>query len=173
MIIERATKADARAIAIVHVLAWHETYRGLMPDAVLASLDPREREAMWHRVIGGQDGVFVLRDGPRIAGFAAAGPNRDANLPQAGMIGSIYLLSQAQRRGHGRRLMGTLARHLLATGLTDVVLWVAADNHGARYFYESLGGTAVSELIEEHQGWRLPCIAYAWTDLVELSRHAP
>jgi GNAT superfamily N-acetyltransferase len=168
VIIAPATEADAFAIGAVHVLAWHETYRGVVPDAVLASLDPRERGATWLRVSATQGGVFVLREGTRIVGFGAAGPNRDKELAYGGMFNTLYLLSHVQRRGHGRRLMATMARHLLDTGFTDAALWVALANTGACRFYERLGGQIVAHATEQHEGWQMECAAYAWTDLSSL-----
>lgn len=173
MMIAPATPADARAIGIVHVLAWHESYRGMMPDQVLASLNPAERAAMWERVITRQGGVFVLRDGAGIVGFGAAGPNRDSSLTHAGMINTLYVLSGAQRLGHGRRLMAALTRHLLDTGLPDAVLWVAEANDPARRFYERLGGTIVGHATELHEGWDMKCVAYGWDDLTGLAEAAP
>ncbi len=166
--ISLATEAASFAIGAVHVLAWHETYRGIVPDAVLASLNPRERGALWARVNAAQGGVFVLREGTRIVGFGAAGPNRDKELPQGGMFNALYLLRHAQRHGHGTRMISRLARHLLDTGSTDAVLWVAAANHGACRFHERLGGQIVAHATEQHEGWQMECVAYAWTDLTTL-----
>jgi len=168
MIIAPAAAADAHAIGVVHVLSWHETYRGVMPDQVLASLNPRERAAMWQRVITTQGGVFVLREGARIVGFGAAGRNRDDSLPHAGMFNTLYLLSHAQRQGHGRRLMAAMARHLLDTGLPDAVLWVAEANAPARRFYQGLGGVIVGHATELHEGWDMKCVAYGWDELTGL-----
>ena len=38
-VIREATPEDARAIATVHVASWRTTYRGLLRDAYLDSLD--------------------------------------------------------------------------------------------------------------------------------------
>ena len=168
MIIQAATEADARAIGIVHVLAWHETYRGIVPDEVLAGLDPAARAERWHRVISTEGGVFVLRDGKRVLGFAAAGPNRDEALPQLGEIYTIYLLSEAQRRGHGQRLMAAMAADLRAREIGSAALWVAGANTAACRFYEKLGGVVVGERTEQRGAWTLPCVAYGWDDLAGL-----
>lgn len=162
--IAAATVTDARAIGIVHVLAWHETYRGIVPDDILAGLDPAARAERWHRVISTEGGVFVLRDGKRILGFAAAGPNRDEALPQQGEIYTIYLLSEAQRQGHGRRLMAAMATDLLARDIGSVALWVAGANTAACRFYERLGGVMIAERTEQRGTWSLPCVAYGWHD---------
>ena len=42
-----ATEADAANLAQVHVQAWREAYAGMIPDAVLAALNPAQRAAMW------------------------------------------------------------------------------------------------------------------------------
>ena len=43
--VRRAEAGDARQMARVHVLTWQQTYRGLMPDAVLDDPDlPGTRE---------------------------------------------------------------------------------------------------------------------------------
>ncbi len=165
MIVAPATVEDARAIGIVHVLAWHETYRGIVPDEVLASLNPSERAGMWQRVIAGQGGVFVLREGARVVGFGSSGPNRDDSFTYAGMFNTLYLLGHAQRLGHGRRLMAAMARHLLAIGRTDAVVWVAEANQAACRFYERLGGTLAGRATELHEGWDMACVAYGWDDL--------
>jgi ribosomal protein S18 acetylase RimI-like enzyme len=173
MIIEAATEADARAIGVVHVLAWHETYRGIVPDSVLASLNPAARAERWLRVIGTEGGVFVLRAGPRIVGFAAAGPNRDEQLPQQGEIYTLYLLSEAQRQGHGRRLMSAMAADLRRREINSVALWVAEANLGACRFFETLGGTILGHNIEKRGTWTLPCVAYGWDDRAGLIQERP
>ena len=173
MIIEAATEADARAIGIVHVLAWHETYRGIVPDSVLASLNPAARAERWLRVISTEGGVFVLRHGKRIVGFAASGPNRDETLSQQGEIYTLYLLSEAQRRGHGRRLMSAMATDLRRREINSAALWVAEANIGACRFYEALGGTILGHNIEKRGTWTLPCVAYGWDDLAGLIQDLP
>src|SRR5437870_7004792 len=55
--IRDATRADARAIAEIHVAAWRAAYRGLIPDDYLASLSVEKRTAFWETIIG--------RPGPR------------------------------------------------------------------------------------------------------------
>ncbi len=171
--IAAATPEDARAIGIVHVLAWHETYRGLLPDQVLASLDPRERQAMWTRVIASQGGVFVLRDGARVVGFGSCGPNRDDSFTYAGMFSTLYLLGPIKRQGHGRRLMQVMARHLLATGRPDAVVWSAEANTAACRLYERLGGVPAGRATELHEGWDMACVAYGWDDLRVITEPGP
>jgi GNAT superfamily N-acetyltransferase len=50
--IRRATAADARAIAGVHVASWRVGYRGLVSQQKLDRLDVDEREQRWKEWIG-------------------------------------------------------------------------------------------------------------------------
>lgn len=162
-----ATPADVPALADVHVLAWRETYPGIMAPEVLNGLDPAERAAMWGQRIAGGGRVLLAEDAVGIAGFGDCGPRRDAPLPFAGEILAIYMLRRAQRHGVGRRLMAAMAEQLATAGLGSMALWVAAPNEPARRFYEALGGRVVGHRHGMKQGWPAE-IAYGWDDLTAL-----
>ena len=51
MPIRDATPADIPAIARIHVDSWRTTYRGLMPDDLLAGLSYERRERQWAQAI--------------------------------------------------------------------------------------------------------------------------
>lgn len=81
MLIRPARPEDALAIGHVHVDSWRTTYRGLLPDSVLASLSVEQRAATWRQAIDAalkdESRSFVqvaddLANG--IVGFASAGP---------------------------------------------------------------------------------------------------
>jgi len=108
MEIRPATPDDARVIANVHVEAWRTTYRGLLPDDVLAQLSVERRAEGWRQAaaLTGQTGrsLFVAQEGTRILGFAAGGPERTRDPLYTGELYAIYILESYQRRGIGRLL---------------------------------------------------------------------
>ncbi len=165
-----ATQADVLPLASAHVQAWRETYKGIVPDHVLAALDPAKRAARWRGRVEGGGTVRLGVDAEGIAGFADAGAQRDASLPFAGEIYAIYVLRRAQRRGLGRRLMGAMAHQLGAAGFPGASLWVAAANAPARRFYEALDGRLVGQRTETPrtetpEDWQVETVAYGWDDL--------
>ena len=169
--IREAQPEDAAGIARVHVDSWRTTYRGLIPDAHLASLSYERREAMWRRLI--QEAaptytVFVAEGSAgEIVGFADAGPERSGDPVYAGELPAIYLLEAYQHRGIGRQLMRAVADHLTAHGMETMLLWVLAANP-ARQFYEALGGRLVRSQAIDIGGATLEEVAYGWTDLSPL-----
>lgn len=144
-VIRRATVADVRPIADVHVRSWLKAYRGLIPDQVLDSLSAEQREAMWREAINQpaspKDRVWVAEQRGRIVGFASSGPGRDDDVDphKTGAVYAIYLEPEAQGRGIGRRLFQRTVEELRELGFTAATLWVLEANVRTRLFYEAAG----------------------------------
>lgn len=168
--IRPATPADAAALGAAHVQAWRETYPGIVPDTVLAALDPAEKAAMWRASITAGGIVLVaLLDGA-VIGFAAGGAQREpALMPYPGEIYSLYVLRAGQRRSLGRTLMAALARALASRGFASANLWVLAGNDTALAFYRALGGREVHRRQFQDGDWHGADIALAWDDLAPLT----
>src|SRR4051812_24246820 len=103
ILIRRAVPADAEAITRGHPATWRTTYKGLLPEPYLATLDEQERLAMWRGGIPRSDICVYVAEDPstrELLGFTNAGPNRDrADRAMPGELYAIYLLEDAQRRG--------------------------------------------------------------------------
>lgn len=134
---------DADAIASAHVDAWRSTYAGMLPTDFLASLSEEHYGERWRRVIGdGVSRVFVAED-LEIVGFASGGRERAGEVGFAGELYAIYVVSRAQKQGHGRALVRAVADALRDMGLPDMIVWALSENRPARNFYERLGGVYV------------------------------
>ena len=139
--LRRAGESDARGIAEVHVRSWRQAYRGLMPDAVLDSLDVDVRERFWHREISltnhdRRPWLAADSDGD-VVGFVSAGPADNQPSSQTGEIYAIYVLAECWDRGVGRSLLQHAVRDLREHGYAEGTLWVLATNERARDFYEA------------------------------------
>ncbi len=165
-----ATADDAFAVATLHVAAWRETYRGIVPDAMLDGLSVDSRADMWRRAA---DRVTLAETADGLAGFVAVAPQRDETLRDAGYGGEVlalYVLQRSQRQGIGRRLMAAAASAIMRAGREGAALWVLSANARARAFYEGLGGLAVGERTEVEAGATLTEVAYGWRNLDALTR---
>jgi GNAT superfamily N-acetyltransferase len=165
--IRAATVHDAVAIAKVHVESWRTTYKGIIPDAFLASLSYAQREQFWAQVLttpGSQTVVYVaVDDRGQVIGFASGGPERSGDASYTGELYAIYLLAPYQGQGIGRQLASTLVAHLIQNGMRTLLLWVLAANP-ARKFYERLNGQPVYEKTVIIGGVPLIEVAYGWRD---------
>ncbi|MEV4132148.1 GNAT family N-acetyltransferase [Dactylosporangium sp. NPDC049742] len=133
---------DVAQMARVIVRCWRETYRGLMPDAVLddPGLVPR-RERFWTAALTderyrGNRVAVAERDGSLI-GVAMSGPPTD---PAAAWARQLYVL-YVHAEDHG-----TGAGHALLEAVLDpgesAALWVADPNPRAQAFYRRHGFAA-------------------------------
>ena len=74
MIVRPATLSDVDGIARVHVQAWRESYRELIPQATLDALSAEKRAAQWRHTLGNPDRTtFVADDNGAVRGFASGG----------------------------------------------------------------------------------------------------
>ena len=139
MIIRKASLDDVHAIAAIHVTSWQDTYRGILPDQLLDSLDAHERAKLWSSWLKAPGFQAFVADDGELLGFTAVCPARPIAAPpeNAIEITHLYVAPGARGKGVGAKLL----RHALAAASdsSPVLLWVLEENHNARRFYEHFG----------------------------------
>ncbi len=167
VVIRDARPEDASGIARVHVATWRTTYRGVLPGSLLDGLDEEHRREWWDGLLSGDADpemvVLVAEAQGVVVGFASGGPPA---APVAGYereLWALYVLAVWQGRGIGRRLVGTLAAGITATGASSLAVWVLAGNPAER-FYAALGGREVARRTERIGGFPVEEVAYGWRD---------
>jgi len=141
-----ATPEDARDIVRINVLGWRTAYAGIVPDDVLASMDVAARIERYRERIGkpSQFESLLVLDGAAIVGYTSIGPYRIGQHEgvlsrRVGEVVAIYVDPPRWGTGAGRALMDAAVARLAARGFASVRLWVLADNHRARGFYQRVG----------------------------------
>jgi GNAT superfamily N-acetyltransferase len=178
--IRAAIPGDAQAIARVHVEAWRESYRGLVPAHVIEALSIHRNAGMWAAILAGGNAstvhvverLGVAADETEVVGFGSATDARGPELGASGEITAIYLLDRVKRQGIGRRLLEGLLGALAERGHSSAGLWVLVDNHGTRRFYEALGGRPGSRRLVTDGPAAMHEIAYIWDDISGFGRPA-
>lgn len=126
--------SDFEAVKQIYYQTWLDTYRGQVPDELLASLTPET----WHpekRWQGTQ--LARLADGT-IVGVCSYGAARLSAFAGDGEVYSVYVLPQFQHSGIGGQLMSA-ALKALRQDYHQVYLDVLVSNDSARKFYEQIG----------------------------------
>ena len=170
--LRRAGAGDAPAIARVRVESWRTTYRGMIADAYLDSMEVDASTAMWDRVLTAgpnTTSVFVADHDGDIVGFASGAMLAEPKHGMDAELVAIYLRREFQHAGLGRRLVGAVVDAQRAQGATGLITWVIAGNKAARAFYERLGGERVVEQPFQWDGLDLVEVGYGWHDLHALS----
>lgn len=84
------------------------------------------------------------------------------------VIGSLYVRQSHHGQGIGRRLVQTVAEHMVNLGFTILQIGVLAANKPARRFYEAIGGQVIAEREFDEEGILLPEAVYEWSDIQRL-----
>lgn len=129
-------------MARVNVRCWQETYRGLMPDAVLDApglLAARQR--FWTAALTDEryrrNRVAVAERDGELVGIAMSGPPLDAGATWARQLYVLYV----HAADHGSGAGAALLEAVLDPG-PAAALWVADPNPRAQAFYRKHGFVA-------------------------------
>jgi GNAT superfamily N-acetyltransferase len=140
-----ARPGDAAAVAEVQLRTWREVYAGILPAAVLRSLTVEEAEQRWRAAVedppSDRHRLLVAVDEDRVVGFSAFGPAGDEDTDPAttGEIATLLVGPDAQRAGHGSRLLAATIDHVRAAGARAATTWIFDADGGMEAFYESAG----------------------------------
>jgi GNAT superfamily N-acetyltransferase len=167
--IREAVVSDAKDIARVHVAAWKATYRGIVPQPYLDSLDVASRAEAWKSWLSeGKSHIYVAENDSELGGFVGGGALREPLEGFDAEIYAIYLLPSFQGRGAGKLLMQRLAETLRIHGFSQVALWVLVENPSCG-FYEHLGGQQIAQKQIRIGDADLLEVAYGWQDIRTLA----
>jgi ribosomal protein S18 acetylase RimI-like enzyme len=136
-----ATLRDAKAIAEIHVAAWQDAYKGLLPDATLDALSVQKRQAFWREAIDlCEPQVMVAHIDNEMMGFVGFDRSRDKGTPSTtGEIWALYAAPQHWEKGVGLALWDAARDGLQEEGCTKVTLWTYLRNERALRFFEAAG----------------------------------
>lgn len=140
--IRDVVRADAEALAVVHVAAWQAAYRGLMPDRFLDGITVERWRDRWAgRLAAGSPPVRVaVRDGAIVGFCTVATPSRDADAgPGVAEVVALNVSPVAWRSGVGGALMADALARFRREGWSTATLWVVDGNTRAQAFYRRLG----------------------------------
>jgi GNAT superfamily N-acetyltransferase len=168
VLIRQATEGDASAIARVRIDCWRETYRGIVPDPYLDTMDVEKSIELWTRVLAaGVDGtsVFVAEDDGAVVGFSAGNMLKEPRHELNAELTAVYLRRPYQHAGIGSRLVEHVAMAQRGRGANGLIVWVIVGNKTARAFYEGLGATLLVEQPFEWDGVPLVEAGYGFHDL--------
>lgn len=140
MRVRAAHPDDAERIASINVRSWQSSYRGIMPDAHLASLNAASISHHVREVIAGGKSTVLVAECPDVQGYCWLAKSRDSDAqPDTGELIAIYVAPDFERRGLGRSLVADSCAVAVKQAFRRVTLWALDQNHRAHSFYQRVG----------------------------------
>ncbi|HSS67823.1 MAG TPA: GNAT family N-acetyltransferase [Nocardioidaceae bacterium] len=146
--VRTAWGADADAIGRLQVRAWQESYVGVVPSEVLATLPADAFAEQWHRSITrpreARERVLVALERATVRGFVATAPAKDIDAdPGAdGEIVELVVDPEYRGSGHGSRLVHAAVDTLRADKFQRATVWLNASADDLRAFLVAQGWDA-------------------------------
>ena len=166
--IRQAKAGDELQIAQVHIQAWQEAYKDILPQEYLAQLssEMEDRIKMWKNILTNpQRWAWVAEGGQGIVGFSLFGPPRDPNKEGFIELGAIYLLASEKEKGIGFSLLSAGFNKMKDLGYERAYCWVLENNPTIK-FYERTGARFTTQIkADEIGGKKFNELAYEWDSL--------
>jgi GNAT superfamily N-acetyltransferase len=140
-----ARPEDAIGLGAVHARSWRTSYATLLPDQARTALEPADLAAAWSQAVTAPPSrhhrVLVAMAQGELVGFVALGPGSDADADPAvdAEIMVLVVDPDAQRRGHGSRLLNAAVDVLRDDGFGRIATWVPDADEARRQFLVSAG----------------------------------
>lgn len=162
--VRQAKLDDAAEIARVQARSWQSSYRGILPDTILDTMDVARRTSLRREILMDSAALNLVaydvthRD---LVGFCNAGPSRR----QGALVGElyeIYIVEYAKRYGLGRELLESAMDWCREQEMTTMIVWVLENNHHARRFYTALGGEPSGRMQSTVRGYPVVEVSYLY-----------
>ena len=163
---------DVRGIANVHINSWKTTYKGILPDQYLSSMNLEAKKKNWLRNLKMlHNATFVAENtNGEIVGFAAGGPEQTNDPHIQGEVYAIYFLQEYQRQGLGRKMIKAVIHELMKMEHQNLIIWALKDNPSCG-FYRALGGQVITEKTVKMAGIELIEVGFGWEDIHDILLH--
>ncbi|MEM7093958.1 MAG: bifunctional GNAT family N-acetyltransferase/class I SAM-dependent methyltransferase [Actinomycetota bacterium] len=152
-----ATIDDAEELAEVHTRSWQTAYRGLIDQAFLDAIDPRDRAEVYRAALSAPEPtprVWVVAEevddsGAPIRLLGHTESHVDAADETRGILQILYLEPETFGTGLGKQLHDMSLRGLHRFGVRTAALSVLQGNQRAIAFYERQGWHSTGEIDDE------------------------
>lgn len=137
---------DTPAMAALALAAWRVGFHGIVPDEALTAMSTDDMAQSWTNAILNPPTpghrVLVATDAGVVRGYAAIAPASDPDLKNhVGIVEIVDLVvaPNAERQGHGTRLLHACADYSRDGGATSAVTWVSLVDEPRRAFFTANG----------------------------------
>lgn len=150
--IRKAIESDAAGVAKVKYWGWQHTYKGIISDAYLQSMNLEELENTWTKILSPKNVAtktnVLVNSANEVVGFVSHGKSRSEQIKVDGEIFALYLLKEYHGKGLGAQLFLHAAGELKKEGSKSLCLFVLTENPTINFYRKFNPDMEAQEMIE-------------------------
>jgi len=163
--IQEATLKHAQGLANVHVKTWKISYKGIIDQAHLDTLDLKQREERWINILqtpNRKSQVYVLLNNQnQVIGFYSIGESREKEHNYTHELWGLYILPEYQGRGLGLFMFEDIKKKLHALNAQSLCVMVLEQGPAVAY-YKKMGAQIIKARKDEISGKQYTVYLMGW-----------
>ncbi len=146
IVIRKKEIEDVEKCIDINIKEWWSTYKGLIPDYVIAKLQVKDQNRIDKtiKIIKEKNNTYVSEVNGEVVGFSSYGKSRDENYPGSGEIYSCYVLDEYHGMKIGRMLADKVMEELIKEGYKTMITRCLVGNP-FNAWHKALGGDFAGE----------------------------
>lgn len=164
--IRKITEEEAEEKIDINIKVWWTTYRGLIPDEIIAKLQTKteERIERQKQTIREKNNTYGIYVDNKLVGYSSYGPARDENYKDSCEIYSCYILEEYQRLHLGRKVVIKILEDFIQEGYKTMITKCLVGNPSNK-FHEAIGGQLKGVTESELMGEKFKVNVYYHDDI--------
>ncbi|MGL5312010.1 MAG: GNAT family N-acetyltransferase [Peptostreptococcaceae bacterium] len=162
MIIRDAVYDDIDHISELYILNWKETYKGLLSEDYLNSLNKEYVVEKWIKYLENENRVFVAYEENEFLGFVASKKDDEEDY---WYLDSLHITKNSRGKGIGTKLIHRVGQYALNNGYECMSICIVKGNDNAKRIYEKLGAVHYKDFIDDFGGVKSDSQKLIWKNL--------
>lgn len=155
--------SDSNQIVNIKIDSWNDTYKGLMPNAILENMNYEKEHSKYIKNFNNRK-IKVYEDKGEILGYAYYGSKNDdekADMKECtSEIYALYVKKKSRRLGIGTKLISSIFDELKKENNEKVLLWCVKGNEKAINFYQKNDFKYLCNKTQDYNGSKLEEICF-------------
>lgn len=155
-------------VAVLHTDVRKETYKGILRDEYLDTLNYSYVYNKWVKFKEKDDReILIYEENGEILGFIAF-TFRNIKTGYSEIL-NLHVKKEARHKGVGKSLIAAVAGCLEKNGIKSLQVCVVDGNYNAEGFYKSLGAQEICKFTELWGDWNVPQKRLIWENTFEIA----
>lgn len=166
MDVRKANLKDIKSIGKIYTESWKITYRGMIAQEYLESLNIQDAEDKWERFLNDKNNILLVAEKDhKVIGFIAG---CGTDIATQAELYALYTDINLKNMGIGSKLLTSLIIELKNTEMQSLIVWAMAQNINAISYYKHKGALEYQDRINTLGNERIKDLCLIWKNIHQI-----